>query len=71
MRGEKPYKGRRLGEYEVSPPRARGEAKFFIYATGKSGITPACAGRRLCDMNYSGFEEDHPRVRGEKPKAQK
>ena len=34
------------------------------------GITPACAGKRLALLAAAGFQKDHPRVCGEKSKAE-
>ena len=49
-----------------SPPRVRGEAVDAARAGFAPGITPACAGRRLCNADALRLVEDHPRVCGEK-----
>ena len=49
-----------------SPPRARGEAIRKNRRNGRTGITPACAGRSALKSAQPAFCGDHPRVRGEK-----
>ena len=49
-----------------SPPRVRGKVRFGPALPAPTGITPACAGKRLdCSCRCSLFW-DHPRVCGEK-----
>ena len=47
-----------------SPPRVRERPLVEQGATDEERITPACAGKTLCEMNNSEFVEDHPRVCG-------
>ena len=49
-----------------SPPRARGEAHIRPVQQCGGGITPACAGRSEITQITDTYDEDHPRVRGEK-----
>ena len=49
-----------------SPPRVRGKGFLIFSAVRLAGITPACAGKRLCRMDKRGILWDHPRVCGEK-----
>ena len=49
-----------------SPPRVRGEARFRSSRSGRSRITPACAGRRQAAGRAAANCQDHPRVCGEK-----
>ena len=51
-----------------SPPRVRGEAVKIVMAIPCNRITPACAGRRVLYLYMQGGHQDHPRVRGEKPR---
>ena len=51
-----------------SPPRVRGKEPSDGAGTESGGITPACAGKRLCLMEILSSLEDHPRVCGEKTK---
>ena len=50
-----------------SPPRVRGKALRTVLRGRRSGITPACAGKRICCSRMSRSARDHPRVCGEKP----
>ena len=50
-----------------SPPRVRGKVFCKRQAAGYAGITPACAGKRLCCKFAVSCAKDHPRVCGEKP----
>ena len=49
-----------------SPPLARGKGNFIKGITGRVGITPACAGKRIQMMFTKLLKRDHPRLRGEK-----
>ena len=49
-----------------SPPRVRGEGVGVDTHAQRTGITPACAGRRLHLKTYDLLRTDHPRVCGEK-----
>ena len=53
---------RRIG----SPPRVRGKGRIFPCRVSAQGITPACAGKRLCVVSRCPGLPDHPRVCGEK-----
>ncbi len=52
-----------------SPPRMRGKALKKAWATAKSGITPAHAGKRPLFNLLKSTHWDHPRACGEKPMA--
>ena len=49
-----------------SPPRVRGKVVLLLVGWLLSGITPACAGKRLCYPFFLSPLWDHPRVCGEK-----
>ena len=49
-----------------SPPRMRGRGPQRGPGRGAPGITPACAGKRLCYPFFLSPLWDHPRVCGEK-----
>ena len=49
-----------------SPPRMRGKDPDAERGCERGGITPAYAGKRLCDLHVCLFVQDHPRVCGEK-----
>ena len=49
-----------------SPPRVRGKAAALGVGNGFSGITPACAGKRVKVRLLRPATRDHPRVCGEK-----
>ena len=68
VRGEKKANMRIVGATEGSPPRARGEAENNIIDRQILRITPACAGRSGFEPYLCRLPEDHPRVRGEKPR---
>ena len=51
---------------EGSPPRVRGKGWLLLTLTVRNGITPACAGKRLCYSLCLPPLWDHPRVCGEK-----
>ena len=68
MRGEKKpvsYNARRLAG---SPPHARGKVGEKGLEIFDKRITPACAGKRPTKKRINQPYEDHPRMRGEKPK---
>ena len=44
----------------------RGKVRFGLVFLALLGITPACAGKRINESNFTEFVEDHPRVCGEK-----
>ncbi len=49
-----------------SPPRVRGKVITYQLTPERSGITPACAGKRNSQHTTFTSERDHPRVCGEK-----
>ena len=49
-----------------SPPRVRGKEFGSMLYCSPSGITPACAGKRICKPHGTLRDVDHPRVCGEK-----
>ena len=49
-----------------SPPRVRGKVITYQLTPERSGITPACAGKRGSGFSLRHQSEDHPRVCGEK-----
>ena len=49
-----------------SPPHVRGKESGFLREQQKSGITPACAGKRRQDYCTPTQHWDHPRMCGEK-----
>ena len=66
MGGEKsPHAACRPG-WIGSPPRGRGKVFTFCIILHLDGITPAWAGKRLCDTRRFSPSGDHPRVGGEK-----
>ena len=48
-----------------SPPLARGIRTMQRKRSGKTGITPACAGNTLLMNVVNAMSRDHPRLRGE------
>ena len=54
-----------------SPPRVRGKVITYQLTPERSGITPACAGKRNSQHTTFTSERDHPRVCGEKTKIKK
>ena len=56
----------RLAGITGSPPRMRGKAGVKRHRKVRTGITPAHAGKRLCDRAAPGGHWDHPRACGEK-----
>ena len=69
VRGEKKILDRFSCLPPGSPPRARGEVKERWGIEVEHRITPACAGRRVQNHRKIRPNQDHPRVRGEKPNA--
>ena len=55
---------------EGSPPRARGKVAVALRVDQHRGITPACAGKRPARCPRRLRCGDHPRVRGEKSRAE-
>ena len=51
---------------EGSPPHVRGKGTIIPISRVLSGITPACAGKRLAIPTKMNRKEDHPRMCGEK-----
>ena len=49
-----------------SPPHARGKGGHHRIQRMVIRITPACAGKRMEEATETAYEEDHPRMRGEK-----
>ena len=49
-----------------SPPRVRGKVPYQKDKIKQRGITPACAGKRMCITTWDSQNRDHPRVCGEK-----
>ena len=66
MRGEKPAHAHNWSARWGSPPHARGKEKEGVSLSRRSGITPACAGKRASGYPSGGQARDHPRMRGEK-----
>ena len=66
MRGEKPVLVNDEPDREGSPPHARGKDYPQGAPCSGFGITPACAGKRICQSHLRFLRRDHPRMRGEK-----
>ena len=49
-----------------SPPRVRGKGELLAIMKELLRITPACAGKRLSSVGWQRWQQDHPRVCGEK-----
>ena len=64
--GEKVTTASPEGGRRGSPPRVRGKDAFQRKQLHEVGITPACAGKSLCNLYISVVPKDHPRVCGEK-----
>ena len=64
--GEKGFIGLEVGLYPGSPPRMRGKALGDGSFLADKGITPAYAGKSGRHQKRTAWEEDHPRVCGEK-----
>ena len=58
-------------EPQGSPPRVRGKVGEKNGAIHSTGITPACAGKRMVFAGRKSRTWDHPRVCGEKTKLDK
>ena len=65
MRGEDAAAREVTSKSAGSPPHARGRHAHFEDASGATGITPACAGKTIHDLDQSLTQRDHPRMRGE------
>ena len=64
--GEKQKLNRTPMSAKGSPPRVRGKGFITLTYDDDHGITPACAGKRKTAKFMILWEEDHPRVCGEK-----
>ena len=64
--GEKFLGFHRDSSFRGSPPRVRGKDFSMFSMIGFGRITPACAGKSLFMLILADFNEDHPRVCGEK-----
>ena len=71
MCGEKHIIGAVPDLDQGSPPRVRGKVEFRLDRDTGHGITPACAGKSSAKSFDYLNAEDHPRVCGEKPAADK
>ena len=49
-----------------SPPHVRGKVHLAATPRLNTGITPACAGKRLAIIRHLPLLQDHPRMCGEK-----
>ena len=65
MRGENMTVTSGLKCCEGSPPHARGKLDDTLSKLGKTGITPACAGKISVQLVQGISLWDHPRMRGE------
>ena len=65
MRGEELCLSPSFAATVGSPPHARGRAFRHADVAARSGITPACAGKRLVLSVQRRHSGNHPRVRGE------
>ena len=66
MCGEKAILVLHIDSAPGSPPRMRGKDGINDSAQAVTGITPACAGKRVRHRRISKPTRDHPRVCGEK-----
>ena len=66
MCGEKDFYKWQAGQNQGSPPRVRGKVSEATRWARWTGITPACAGKRISRLNRNLLKGDHPRVCGEK-----
>ena len=64
--GEKCRNRRLQSPHRGSPPHVRGKDADAVVFIESEGITPACAGKSISDLQHSGPPEDHPRMCGEK-----
>ena len=69
MRGEKQLREMDGQPVWGSPPHARGKVHQICSHYMKTGITPACAGKRAPLWWCASAPRDHPRMRGEKNAA--
>ena len=53
-----------LGKLPGSPPRVREKLQSAMQRMAQAGITPACAGKTLCQPCKHSCTRDHPRVCG-------
>ena len=67
--GEKIRQAALVARWPGSPPRVRGKGWCESVSTRQPGITPACAGKSGVTPSAPGAPGDHPRVCGEKPRA--
>ena len=65
MCGEQISRAYVIGEALGSPPRVRGTERQILLWRLWLGITPACAGNRICNSSARIDRKDHPRVCGE------
>ncbi len=65
VRGEQRGPAGAGDQADGSPPRARGADAERAPGGRGPGITPACAGSRVCHHHQAKQYRDHPRVRGE------
>ena len=66
MCGEKAFRFLFSGLTEGSPPHVRGKVPEYLGGGRYHGITPACAGKRSAVRNSHQWNQDHPRMCGEK-----
>ena len=71
MCGEKSTTSPRWTMAKGSPPHVRGKGTSRELKRFSSGITPACAGKRVIHDRKDGRAQDHPRMCGEKKKQTK
>ncbi len=67
MRGEKRISNSTAKRISGSSPHARGKAGELEPANARYRIIPACAGKRVIPCWSLNQDQDHPRMRGEKP----
>ena len=68
--GEKDKAAEKAQHLRGSPPRMRGKVVQFHHRHNGVGITPACAGKSHVLPRSAQVQWDHPRVCGEKKKAE-
>ena len=66
LRGEKGSYAAIYRAIAGSPPLTRGKGVLPFYSIFLHRITPAYAGKSAASVSSSAFEQDHPRLRGEK-----
>ena len=66
MGGEKPRRGSGLNLRLGSPPHGRGKVFAYHLRHTGAGITPAWAGKSIWPIPHKSFNQDHPRMGGEK-----